>query len=72
MPARVGYLSASLSFFLDSEITMASNTAVTEKRRARTHKNAGRKRKRTESKKSTPSASELFAGLGDPGVGSKK
>jgi hypothetical protein len=46
---------------------MASNTAVTWKRRDQNHKNAGRKRKRKESKKSTPSAAELFAGLGEPG-----
>ncbi len=46
---------------------MASNTAVSERRRARHHKNAGRKRKNLESKKSTPSATELFAGMGEPG-----
>jgi hypothetical protein len=46
---------------------MASNTAASEKRRARMHKNAGRVRKRHESKKSTLSAKELFAALGEPG-----
>ena len=46
---------------------MASNTAKTWKHRDTNHKNAGRKRKRKESKKSTPSSAELFAGLGDPG-----
>ena len=46
---------------------MASNTAKSERRRQRHHKNAGRKRKAAQSKKSTPSASELFAGLGEPG-----
>jgi hypothetical protein len=46
---------------------MASNTAATEKRRTRMHKNAGRKRKAAESKKSTLSNAELFAGLGEPG-----
>ena len=46
---------------------MASNTAVTWKRRDQHHKNEGRRRKRKESKKSTLSNAELFAGLGEPG-----
>ena len=46
---------------------MASNTAVTEKRRERHHANAGKRRKARMSKKSTPSSAELFAGLGEPG-----
>jgi hypothetical protein len=46
---------------------MASNTRATELRRQRHHKNMGRKRKAVESRKSTPSAAELFAGLGEPG-----
>jgi hypothetical protein len=46
---------------------MASDTASTENKRKRNHKNAGRKRKNKESKHSTPSAKELFAGMGDPG-----
>ena len=45
---------------------MASNTRVTWKRRTRKHVNAGKKRKAKESKKSTPSAAELFAGMGPP------
>jgi hypothetical protein len=46
---------------------MASNTAVTENRRKRNHEKAGKRRKRRESKKSTPSYTELFAGCGEPG-----
>jgi len=50
---------------------MASSTAKTWKHRDTNHKNAGRKRKRKESKKSTPSAVELFGALGEPGKPSK-
>jgi hypothetical protein len=46
---------------------MASNTRKTWKRRTRKHTNMGKKRKAKESKASTAPASELFAGLGDPG-----
>jgi hypothetical protein len=46
---------------------MASNTAATWNKRERRHKNMGRKRKAKESKKSTPSYDELFAGFGAPG-----
>jgi hypothetical protein len=46
---------------------MASNTRVTWKRRVRRHTNMGKKRKAKDSRKSTPSALELFAGLGEPG-----
>jgi hypothetical protein len=46
---------------------MASNTRSTWKRRSRKHSNLGKKRKAKESKKSTPTAAELFAGLGEPG-----
>ena len=46
---------------------MASNTRETWKRRSRRHSNMGKKRKAKESKHSTPSATELFAGLGEPG-----
>ena len=46
---------------------MASATAATWNKRARRHKNAGRQRKNIESKKSTPSYDELFAGFGEPG-----
>ena len=64
----LGYLSASLSCFAGpGDLTMASATAKTWKHRDQNHKNAGRKRKRKESKKSTPSNAELFAGLGEPG-----
>lgn len=46
---------------------MASNTRSTWKRRVRKHTNMGKKRKAIESKRSTPSAADLFAGLGEPG-----
>lgn len=46
---------------------MASNTAVSEARRARNHQKAGARRKKKEGKKSTPSYTELFAALGEPG-----
>jgi hypothetical protein len=46
---------------------MASNTMATWNKRTRKHKNEGRKRKNKESKHSTPSATELFAGFGEPG-----
>jgi hypothetical protein len=46
---------------------MASNTARSEKRRARTHQKAGKRRKTAESQHSTQSAIELFASLGEPG-----
>jgi len=46
---------------------MASNTRKTWKRRVRRHVNLGKKRKAQESRRSTPPAAELFAGLGEPG-----
>jgi hypothetical protein len=46
---------------------MASNTMATWHKRTRKHKNSGRKRKNKESRHSTPSATELFAGFGEPG-----
>jgi hypothetical protein len=46
---------------------MASNTRVTWKRRVRRHTNMGKKRKARESRKSTLSSAELFAGFGEPG-----
>ena len=45
---------------------MASNTRISWKRRTRRHVNMGKKRKAKESRKSTPSAAELFAGMGPP------
>ena len=45
---------------------MASNTRITWKRRTRKHVNMGKKRKAKESKRSTPSAADLFASLGPP------
>jgi len=50
---------------------MASNTRSTWKRRTRRHTNMGKKRKAKDSKKSTPTAAELFAGLGAPGKPAK-
>jgi hypothetical protein len=46
---------------------MASNTRKTWKRRVRKHVNNGKKRKAKESKHSTLTSAELFAGLGAPG-----
>jgi hypothetical protein len=46
---------------------MASNSRQTWKKRTRRHSNAGRKRKNKESRHSTPSEAELFAGLGEAG-----
>lgn len=46
---------------------MASNTAASENRRKNKHKAAGRRRKNAQARKSTKSAVELFAALGDPG-----
>lgn len=46
---------------------MASNTKATWNRRDRHHTNEGKRRKARESKKSTPSEAELFAGMGEPG-----
>lgn len=46
---------------------MASNTMQTWNRRKRRHRNLGRKRKNAESRHSTPSQAELFAGMGEPG-----
>lgn len=46
---------------------MASRTKKTWNRRERHRANAGRKRKSAQARKSTPSATELFAALGEPG-----
>lgn len=46
---------------------MASNTAKSEKRRARNHQKGGQRRKKKESKRSTLTSVELFAGFGEPG-----
>ncbi|HVK78921.1 MAG TPA: hypothetical protein VM734_36730 [Kofleriaceae bacterium] len=47
---------------------MASNTAASENKRKRSHKNMGRRRKNKQGKRSTPSLAQLFAGFGEPGV----
>lgn len=46
---------------------MASNTAASENKRKRSHKNMGRKRKNRLGRKSTASSKDLFAALGEPG-----
>jgi hypothetical protein len=46
---------------------VASNTKASELRRKRSHKNMGRRRKNALARKSTPSAAELFAAMGEPG-----
>jgi hypothetical protein len=46
---------------------MASNTMATWHKRTRNHTNMGRKRKNKESRHSTLSAADLFAGFGEPG-----
>ncbi len=46
---------------------MASNTAASENKRKRSHKNMGRKRKNRLGRKSTLSMTDLFAGMGAPG-----
>lgn len=46
---------------------MASRTASSENRRKARHKNMGRKRKNALAKRSTLTAGELFAALGEPG-----
>jgi hypothetical protein len=46
---------------------MASNTTATWNKRAQRHQKMGRKRKNQEARHSTPSATDLFAALGDPG-----
>jgi hypothetical protein len=49
------------------EQAMPSNTAVSEARRKRNHIKMGQRRKKRESKRSTQSSTELFAGFGEPG-----
>lgn len=46
---------------------MASDTAKTEKRRKRRHKNLGRQRKNRLGRRSTPTYDELFSECGEPG-----
>ena len=46
---------------------MASNTAATRVKRKNRHQKAGRRRKNREARRSTPSAVDLFAGMGEPG-----
>ena len=46
---------------------MASNTAATRVKRKNKHEKAGRRRKNKQARKSTASATELFANLGEPG-----
>jgi hypothetical protein len=51
---------------------MASNTRETWKRRLRRKHRAGRKRKNQQSRRSTPSEADLFAGMGKPGEAAPK
>lgn len=51
---------------------MASATKQTWTKRERRHANMGRRRKARESKRSTVSYEELFAGCGEPGQPVKK
>lgn len=46
---------------------MASNTAATRVKRKNKHEKAGRRRKNKLAKRSTASAKDLFAALGEPG-----
>lgn len=46
---------------------MASYTNIVKRKRKRRHQNAGHQRKMQQSRKSTLSADELFAALGEPG-----
>jgi hypothetical protein len=46
---------------------MASRTAATRVKRKNRHEKAGRRRKNRLARKSTASATELFAVLGEPG-----
>jgi hypothetical protein len=46
---------------------MASNTAASSVKRKNKHQKAGRRRKNALARKSTKSATELFAKLGAPG-----
>jgi hypothetical protein len=46
---------------------MASRTAATRVKRTNKHQKAGRRRKNKLARKSTKSAGELFANLGEPG-----
>jgi hypothetical protein len=46
---------------------MASNTKATSVKRKNKQEKAGRRRKNKQAKKSTASATELFANLGEPG-----
>lgn len=46
---------------------MASNTAASENKRKRSHKNMGRKRKNRLARRSTVSNTDLFAACGEPG-----
>jgi hypothetical protein len=46
---------------------VASRTKVSETRRKNKHKASGRRRKNVQARRSTKSATELFAALGEPG-----
>jgi hypothetical protein len=46
---------------------VASRTAVSENRRKQKHRASGRRRKNAAARRSTKTAAELFAALGEPG-----
>jgi hypothetical protein len=54
------------------ETIMASFTAITRKKRARRHKNAGAARKAKLARRSTVSYAEVFAACGEPGKAAPK
>jgi hypothetical protein len=51
---------------------MASNTAASSVKRKNKHQKAGRRRKNALARKSTKSATDLFAALGAPGQAAPK
>ena len=51
---------------------MASNTKETWNRRLNRRRKAGRKRKNQDSRHSTPSMTELFSAMGEPGKAAPK
>lgn len=55
------------SALLEGNCVMASFTAATSVKRKNKQKGAGRRRKNAQARRSTPSATELFAALGEPG-----
>lgn len=66
--ARAAYaLDTARGRTLKAASAMASFTAITRKKRARRHKNAGAARKAKLARRSTVSYAEVFAACGEPG-----